>query len=74
MSAEAVLWLSLALGLTSLAGLAIYYEFRQRNFEPARRPDQIFRCAKCSLVYTDDPEVDRSRCPGCGRTNEPFGF
>jgi ribosomal protein S27AE len=28
------------------------------------------RCERCGLVYTDDPDVTRSRCSQCGRVNE----
>ncbi len=61
----------------ALAGfglLALWDEYRRRTFEPARRPDTIFRCDRCAAVYTDDPEVERSRCPQCGHTNHPVEF
>jgi len=62
---------------TTLAGLAavvIYSEFRQRRFKPTPSNDRIFRCGKCGYVYTDDPDVDRSRCSQCGQTNEAIEF
>jgi predicted Zn-ribbon and HTH transcriptional regulator len=37
---------------------------------PARRE----RCEKCGFVYTDDPDVDRSRCSQCGKSNEAIEF
>lgn len=57
-----------------IAVLALLDEIRRRSFNPPRDPDRIFRCDNCGWVYTDDPRVDRSRCPGCGRTNDPFHF
>jgi DNA-directed RNA polymerase subunit RPC12/RpoP len=39
-----------------------------------RSSDRIFRCAKCGSVYTDDPDVDRSRCAQCGQMNDPIEF
>jgi len=30
--------------------------------------------AKCLYVYTDDSDVDFSRCPQCGRMNNIFRF
>ena len=36
--------------------------------------DRVFRCTKCGLVYTDDADVDRSRCTQCGKLNEPIVF
>lgn len=60
--------------LGSLAGIAVYYEQRQRKFKPQRDPDNVFRCEGCGFVYTDDPDVDRSRCPHCGKTNTVIEF
>ena len=60
--------------LAGLAMLGIYSELRRRRFEPAESEDNIFRCQKCGYVYTDDPDVDRSRCSQCGRLNEAIEF
>jgi rubrerythrin len=60
--------------LAALCGLAIYYDFRRKRFEPTPSADRIFRCGKCGFVYTDDPDVDRSRCPQCGRANNYIRF
>jgi rubrerythrin len=57
------------LGLT-----AVYYELRRKRFEPTPSEDNIFRCENCAFVYTDDADVDRSRCPQCGKLNEVFNF
>lgn len=74
MSAEGLMTAYL-LGLGGLIGLlALMDEIRRRAFNPPREPDRIFRCGDCGWVYTDDPPVERSRCPGCGKTNEPFRF
>jgi rubrerythrin len=62
---------------TLLAGLScvvVYYELRRKRFEPEPSEDHIFRCEDCAFVYTDDADVDRSRCPQCGKTNEVFNF
>ena len=56
------------------AGAAVYTEFRQRRFKPTASSDRIFRCAHCGYVYTDDPDVDRSRCSQCGKTNDAIEF
>lgn len=60
--------------LLGLCWVGLYFERRQRRFGAAPSEDQIFRCGKCGYVYTDDPGVSRSRCPGCGRTNDPIQF
>jgi rubrerythrin len=60
--------------LGGLAVLAIYAELRRRRFSPSPSEDRIFRCTGCGYVYTDDPDVDRSRCAQCGQMNEPFQF
>jgi rRNA maturation endonuclease Nob1 len=60
--------------LAALLGLGIYSEMRRRRFKPAATEDRIFRCVGCGYVYTDDPDVDRSRCAQCGKLNEPIEF
>jgi len=67
-----VLYLALALGAVCIVG--IFSEFRRRNFGPAHAEDRVFRCTKCGLVYTDDADVDRSRCTQCGKLNAPVEF
>jgi rubrerythrin len=62
----------LTLGGITVTG--IYSELRRRSFEPAPSRDRIFRCRKCGYVYTDDPDVDRSRCSQCGQTNDAIQF
>jgi hypothetical protein len=60
--------------LAALCGLAIYSEMRRRRFHPSASEDKIFRCQSCGYVYTDDPDVDRSRCAQCGKLNEAIEF
>ena len=60
--------------LGALAAAAVYTDFRQRRFMHTRSSDRIFRCSKCGCVYTDDPDVDRSRCSQCGQMNDPIEF
>jgi Zn finger protein HypA/HybF involved in hydrogenase expression len=60
--------------LFALAALGIYTEFRKRRFAPTPSEDRIFRCVKCGQVYTDDPDVDRSRCSQCGSLNSAIEF
>ena len=60
--------------LGALIAAVIYTELRQRRFDPSPAQDRIFRCTKCGSVYTDDPDVDRSRCVQCGQLNEAIEF
>jgi len=60
--------------LGALTVVAVYAELCRRRFEPTPSEDRIFRCGRCGYVYTDDPDVDRSRCSQCGRTNEAIRF
>ena len=60
--------------LAGLIGAAVYSELRRRSFEPKPSEDRIFRCGRCGYVYTDDPDVDRSRCSQCGQMNEGIEF
>ncbi len=64
----------LVASLTALASMAIYAELRRRRFGPTPSEDRIFRCRRCGYVYTDDLDVDRSRCSQCGLMNEPIQF
>lgn len=70
---ELIFWYVTVL-LAFLAMTAIYYELRRKRFEPMPSEDNIFRCENCAFVYTDDADVDRSRCPQCGKVNEVFNF
>ncbi len=74
MSPAALILAYVAVLLAAIAALTIYSERRRRRFEPTPSEDRIFRCADCGFVYTDDPDVDRSRCPNCSRTNEAVKF
>ncbi len=60
--------------LAGLSVVAVYYELRRKRFEPTPSADHIFRCEKCAFVYTDDSDVDRSRCSQCGTLNERINF
>ncbi len=60
--------------LGALAGVGIYSDQRRRRFEPRPTQDRIFRCSRCGYVYTDDPDVDRSRCSQCGEMNKAIEF
>ena len=60
--------------LGALCVVAIYSEMRWRRFQPTPSEDRVFRCQNCGYVYTDDPDVDRSRCSQCGKTNEAIKF
>ena len=60
--------------LGALSCIGIYYERRQKRFGPTSSEDHIFRCQKCGFVYTDDADVDRSRCSQCGALNEAIKF
>jgi predicted Zn-ribbon and HTH transcriptional regulator len=74
MSADMLIFLYVALLMGGLCWLAIYTDVRRARFRPSRAEDRVFRCTKCSFVYTDDPDVDNSRCPQCSTLNEAIKF
>jgi protein-arginine kinase activator protein McsA len=74
MSTGTLLLIYVALTLGALCVVGIFSELERRRFGPAHPEDRVFRCAKCGLVYTDDADVDRSRCTQCGKLNEPVVF
>ena len=74
MSIDTLIFAYVVVLLAALSGVAIYFEHRRRRFEPTPSEDNIFRCEKCSFVYTDDGDVERSRCPQCGTLNTVIEF
>ena len=74
MSIPHLLVIYVALALGALIAVGVFSELRRRRFGPAHPGDRVFRCTKCGLVYTDDADVDRSRCTQCGKLNEPIEF
>ena len=74
MTADWLIMIYVALTLGALGVIGIYSEMRRRRFGPTHTEDRIFRCEKCGYVYTDDADVDRSRCVQCGKLNEPIAF
>jgi rubrerythrin len=74
MSAAVLIFIYVAALLGALCALGVYSEMRRRRFWPNHSADRIFRCPNCGYVYTDDPDVDRSRCSQCGKLNEPIEF
>jgi predicted Zn-ribbon and HTH transcriptional regulator len=74
MAADALILVYVTTVLAALAVVALYSTMRSRKFEPTPSKDHVFRCAKCGFVYTDDPDVDRSRCSQCGKMNEAIKF
>lgn len=74
MSASWLIIIYVAVLLGALCVLGIYSELRRRRFGPTHTEDRVFRCTKCGSVYTDDADVDRSRCSQCGKLNEPIVF
>jgi uncharacterized Zn finger protein len=74
MPPDKLLFVYLVSLLAALSAVAIYSELRRRRFRPTPSEDHVFRCEKCGLVYTDDADVDRSRCSQCGTVNEAIEF
>lgn len=74
MSIPTLITIYVTLTLGVLCAVGIFSELRRRRFGPSRTEDRVFRCGKCGFVYTDDADVDRSRCSQCGKLNEPMIF
>ena len=74
MSVEGLLVAYVVVLLAALLAVALYSEHRQRRFGPTPSEDHIFRCQSCGFVYTDDADVDRSRCSQCGTMNDAIKF
>jgi predicted Zn-ribbon and HTH transcriptional regulator len=74
MTADTLIFLYVAGLLLGLVALGVYSDMRRARFRPSRAEDRVFRCGKCGFVYTDDPDVDHSRCPQCTTLNEAIEF
>ena len=74
MPADTLLFVYVVALLAAVSFAALYSELRRRRFRPTPSQDHVFRCEKCSFVYTDDADVDRSRCSQCGAMNEAIEF
>ena len=74
MSTSTLILLYVVLLLGALAVVGLYSEIRRRRFEPTPSEDSLFRCGRCGYVYTDDPDVARSRCSQCGQMNDAIHF
>lgn len=71
---ETLIFLYVAILLGVLFGVGWYAEQRRRRFGFTPSEDRIFRCHGCGFVYTDDADVDRSRCPHCSKANDAITF
>ena len=74
MTIPALIVIYVVMLLGGLCGVAIYSELERRRFEPTPTEDRIFSCPNCGSVYTDDPDVARSRCAQCGELKEPVAL
>jgi hypothetical protein len=74
MSSDTLLFIYVIALLGAVCLAALYSELRSRHFRPGASQDHVFRCEKCGFVYTDDADVDRSRCSQCGSLNEAIEF
>ena len=74
MTTDALLSGYVVFSLAVIGCLAMYSAHRQKRFGPTPSDDRIFRCEKCGFLYTDDPDVDRSRCSQCGKANDAIQF
>jgi predicted Zn-ribbon and HTH transcriptional regulator len=74
MPADALIVIYVAGMLAALGAVAFYSARRSRQFGPTPSKDHVFRCKQCGFVYTDDADVDRSRCSQCGKMNAAIEF
>ncbi len=74
MPIEKLIFLYMLAMLGGLTAIVMLTEMRKRKFRPEPNKDRVFRCEKCSFVYTDDPDVDRSRCAQCSQLNDAVEF
>jgi hypothetical protein len=74
MSPDALIFIYVVSLLVAVLLAALYSDIRSRRFRQGPSDDHVFRCEKCGFVYTDDADVDRSRCSQCGTLNSAIEF
>lgn len=74
MTPEVVILTYVVVLMGAVTAIGVLHERRRRRFEPEPTEEHVFRCRKCSYVYTDDEDVELSRCPSCGTSNEVVEF
>ena len=74
MPVDKLIFVYLLVTLGIVAAIAMLTEMSKRRFRPDPSKDRVFRCEQCNSIYTDDPDVDRSRCSQCGQINDAIQF
>ena len=74
MKLESILFDVVAGLLGAMAWLAWRFDRQHRQFRTGGSADHLFRCRQCGFLYTDDADVDLSRCPQCRTMNEEVEF
>jgi rubrerythrin len=74
MTPDAIIFAFVVVLLAAVAVIAFFSHRRRQRFKPTESRDHIFLCSQCGYVYTDDEDVELSRCPQCGGMNEEMKF
>ena len=74
MTPDQLIWVYVFAGMLGLSGVAVMSAIHRKRFDPEPTSDHIYRCTQCAMVYTDDVDVELSKCPQCGEMNEPMQY
>ena len=74
MSIPTLIVIYVALLLGALCGWGFIPKCAAAASARRTRKTGFFAAQNCGYVYTDDADVDRSRCSQCGKLNEPIVF
>ena len=64
----------LAVGMSLIFGLWIFYDLRDRHIYGAGRSKVVFYCVKCSLLYSGQKGIELQDCPQCNFSNARLKF
>ena len=64
----------LAVGLSLIFGLWIFYDLRDRHMYGAERSKIVFYCVKCGRLYSGKKGIEVQECPQCNFSNARLKF
>lgn len=64
----------LCIGLLSIIGLWVYYDWRERMLYGAGREVSAYHCVKCGHIYSATGGHSAADCPECGFRNPKLSF
>ncbi len=64
----------LAIGLSLIFGLWMFYDWKDRHLYGAERSKIVFYCVKCAYLYSGKKGIEVQDCPQCEFSNARLKF